>query len=399
MASLREAFDSEAQGVPALGDIDAAIRQVDAGHRRWRLAGMALAAAAVVTAVVWGSALATHRADSPPANRPSISPSPSATDSTLSIHLQDNPLPLATSPLPKGADAVARVDEPRALIAIAGNQQRTAVSAFRIYTYALSPDGRLLAWSGASNAGTDSLNVLDLTTGRQTWTGLLRAKSGGSAQTPHLEWTADGRHLLVAVLTTASIDTDHLGEVQLYASDSSGRLSRSGPAVPLPGRYVGVDRAGTTLIAVSAHGTFVAHPFAGGSWTSVARTTSATPPGFLSTNGVPDVTSWQGRDSYAWSAGEERIAWADRADASPTTVGWVSLSTGRWATTTIPGANAAVLGWRGTEYVVLTHRADGGTDISAVNQDGSFRLVTSYKRDSPPTSTSIEAMVALDHLS
>jgi hypothetical protein len=394
-SSLREQFDVEANGVPALGDIDAALAQVAMERRRWRLGGLAaVAAIAAVALVVWASGVTTRTSDS----RPVTSPSPS--NAVVTVHIQPNPAALEGAPLPNGADVVVRRGAPwgGTLIAISGDQQRTVLSAFRIYQFALSPSGRFLAWSGSASAE-DILHVLDLTTGHEVFTKPILFSSGGSGQTPDLEWSGDSRRLVMVVLLTANIDQDTVGEVQVFDTDATGHLAQVGRAITLPGPFVGTDPTGSTIAAESKAGTFLTRQVVGGSWTSASPTNvPVTPPGLepQTPNGPPRALAWIDQGSHRWSADLARISWVQVTDGSTqtnSTIGWVSLSTGQWRTLTVPGAPAYAVGWHGTDLVVQTH-AESRTDIVSVGADGIANAVASYALGS----TVADLSVALDRL-
>jgi len=85
MSPLREQFDIEADAIPALGDIDAALAQVAKEHRTWRRVGLAAVAAVAAVALLVGvrPLLGSHN----PAVGPTttVTPTPTATASPLSV--------------------------------------------------------------------------------------------------------------------------------------------------------------------------------------------------------------------------------------------------------------------------------------------------------------------------
>ena len=89
MSALREQFDLEADAIPALGDIDAALAQVAKEHRTWRRVGVAaLATAAAVALLALGvrPLLSNHDPAVGPAT--TSTPSPSAPTPTPVITRQ-----------------------------------------------------------------------------------------------------------------------------------------------------------------------------------------------------------------------------------------------------------------------------------------------------------------------
>ena len=387
-SSLRELFEIEAQGVSALGDVDAALARVARERRRRRqITIAAVAAVAAVALVVRVSGLMTGASGS----HPVTSPSPSKTAPTVAI-LPD-PRPLTGAPLVNGADAVVRHDgaNGRGLVAVAGDVQRTVVTNFRIYVYALSPDGRLLVWSGEG----DILHVLDLTTGREAYAAPIRWSTGGPGQTPALEWSSDSRRLMMVVVHTVDFALDPPEELQVFDVDHVGRLTPVGGAITLPDPFVGTDPTGSTVAAQTASGAIVTRAVAGGSWRPSGSTSvTAEPPGFLP---APERDRWFAQGPLRWSPDLARVAWVPKpadelplgwvspgprspaADHARSTVGWVTVSSGRWTTFAVDGADASIVAWHGDDLLLQTFSTSSGTtDVVAVGADGSARVLVSY---------------------
>ena len=79
MSSLREQFDVEADAIPALGDIDAALAHVARERRTWRRVGLAaLAAAAAVVLLVLGVRPLLSNHDPAVGPTTTVSPTPTA---------------------------------------------------------------------------------------------------------------------------------------------------------------------------------------------------------------------------------------------------------------------------------------------------------------------------------
>ena len=136
MTTLREAFEREAQGIPALGDIDAAIGTVEREHRRWRWAGVSVAAAAAIALVVWTQGLGMERAD----RLPTAPPSPSAPELG------------GLGRLAYASNGDIYVADGDGQVKIADGPDAEGSCGYRASGPMWSPDGRFLAYRGDPDA-------------------------------------------------------------------------------------------------------------------------------------------------------------------------------------------------------------------------------------------------------
>jgi hypothetical protein len=110
----------------------------------------------------------------------------------------------------------------------------------------------------------------------------------------------------------------------------------------------------------------------------------------------PSKATWILQGSNGWCPDLERIRQVRVAKSHApknSTVGWLTLSTGKWTTRSVAGGSASCLGWRGRDLIVQSGRADGTADVYAISPDGATRIRRSYGRDG----AIIYAPVAMDH--
>lgn len=371
-SSLREALDAQARGIPALGDIDAALEQVGQSQRRRRALVAVVSGLAAAAALVWAAGLGSRSTDGAP-----VMPAPSGAPV---ITLEREPTDLALAPLTGGADVVVRGGV-AGVQAISATQQRGNLffGRSRLYGVSLSPDGRYLAWSGSALGSGDQLHITDLTSATEVFTEQIVAANGGDGQTPRMEWSGDSRTLAMVVLETARMEVDPVGEVQLLQVRADGRVETAAAPIDLPGLFVGVDRTGTTLLAESSSGTILARRSPAGGWAPAGASAASAWPAGLDT---PErhAASWWAQGRHRLSPDGQRVAWVQGPGGEQRTesmIGWVSLATGEWTTWTVQGADVSCLGWRGDE-LLLAVRGASATDVVAVDPSGAQRVLVTY---------------------
>jgi hypothetical protein len=416
--SLREQFDIDAQPIPALGDIDAALAQVATERRRARrLALASVAAAAAVVVVVSG--VATRRGETRPvaptvapavsaspseSATPSASPSPSTVGPPVEITVAEAPPRLDAAPLVDGADAVLvasrlRPTDPPSMqdvnariIAQSGGQQRLVAAVFQAGPVALRPDGRVLAFGEVRNGVAELVHLVDLTTGREVWQEQVDL-AGTQGDIANLEWSADGRLLVEAVRSSTLSTYPGFGELRALEIDRSGRVARRLAPLALPGPFLAVDATGSTVAAASTStGSVVTASISGGSssgtagngtggarggWSGGGGPTS-TPPGFP----APPVDGQLVVGQHRWSPDGTYLAWSEGAAAGAsgtTSLGVLSWRTGQWTTWRVDGAVAQLLGWSGEALLVQRQLADGTADVGTVAIGGPVVVVTIYR--------------------
>ena len=60
-------------------------------------------------------------------------------------------------------------------------------------------------------------------------------------------------------------------------------------------------------------------------------------------------------------------------------MGWLALSTGRWTTFSVAGADARAIGWHDNDLLVQTFPTSGTADVVSASPDGSTRVVVTYQ--------------------
>ena len=352
-------------------------------RRRRRALQSAVPAGVALAAVALFAALNSPFADSAPDPAQPVGPSPKASEATgwpdtVDVTSLDAQEPLAKAPLPGGADlavvkriqADAREDN---LYVVSGVAVRLAASARAIYDPALSPDGRLLAYSTSDWSEPDRLAVVDVTTGRVLLDEVIRTTFFDPGQTRELDWSADGSVLVhaLAITTGRPVITD---QIRAYRIDR-GQVEVVAEWDTIPGDYIGVSPDGTRVAAVS--GDQVA-------WSDIGSTTwqpsgLAVPPPAVPPLGRPINQGPLGQ--HRWSPDGRSLAWVVASDPALGTASLVAmdLATGDWSQRPLP-REAEFLGWHGGQALVSSSSVSSSglaAEVSLVDPAGSTRVISS----------------------
>jgi hypothetical protein len=344
-----------------------------------------VAAAAAVALAVSGSPLLTGAPD--PLRSVKPTPAPTTTEYSAiwpsAVSLDGRTLPLDSiteMPMPQGAGVAATYDARggRGLLVAAGGAVREVTTKFRIYSPALSPDGRTLAYAYECRNG-NCVDVVDLTSGALLFEGNRDGVANDvSVLERGLEWSADGSTLVLNYIALGP----GADEQWLRMWQFDGRsLSPSTDLGPLPasshiGRgpglsFVGVSPDGTT-VAVNDNGMIAMSSTASPRWTTTQLPMS--PDHEAAPYGLP----LQGYGQNRWSPDGEHMGWA--ANVGDEASFWgevrtVDLTRSAWTVHRLGASPAFFIGWRGGDPVLTRSIRGVGIEIFAsVGGDREERL-------------------------